>query len=187
MNYMSPLPLNRRLPKIEECLNTLHMIWADAVNADSEGWRAQIEDALDARRSRISASDYALRLLPQRGFAYPDGQANGPEFCRYARIDPDVWNSFLNHTHAPSPATLMKIVIGLRMSELEACEFLALAGAGFSTEDPVHRILLACIGRGFYDPDLVYDIIEFYRPIYEKEKGVRYHNIYEERKWKQTT
>lgn len=186
MNQLSSPLLSKCLLNIEECLNTFRRIWPDAVDAGGEDWQTRIESALDARRTRISASDYVLRLLPQRGFTYPDGQANGPEFYRYAHINPDVWNSFLNHTHAPSTATLMKIVIGLRMSEVEACEFLALAGSGFSAVDPVHRILLACIDCGYYNPELVYDIIEYYRPIYENKKGVRYHNIYEERKWRQT-
>lgn len=163
---------------IEERLNSYACQFADTVNENHTGdWQNRIDEALTKRRSDGLASDYVLKLLPQRGFAYPDGQPNCSKFYKHARISPDVWSTFLSHRHKSSYPTLFKIVIGLRMNEAEAREFLALSGSGFSNTDLVHKIILACIDCGYYDPDLVYEILEFYRPPQDKG-GDRYHNIY---------
>lgn len=173
------LPLSVCIAHIEEWLNTHTFRDSEGIYSyRPEEWQDNMNEALEKHRKDPTAADYVLKLLPQRGFAYPDGQPYCSKFYKYARIAPDVWSSFLGNKHQSSPQTLLKIALALHMSDIETLEFLSLAGSGFDRKNPVHTIVRACIECGYYEPDLVYSIIEFYRPSYEKN-GKSYRNIYD--------
>ena len=170
-----------RLTRVEERLNA----WArggaavGVAKLDAERQRT-LEETMRRRAQQGTASDYVLRMLPERGFALPDGQPDCVRFYHYACINPDVWSTFLSGTHAPSTVTLMKLVVALGLDEPQAREFLALSGAGFNLKDPCHRVLLACIECGYRDPESVCEILEFYEGVYAR-KGKPFKNIYRER------
>ena len=169
------------LARVEERLNA----WAQpergacAAKMDVERQRL-LEETMRRRAQQGTASDYVLRMLPERGFALSDGQPDCVRFYHYACINPDVWSTFLSGAHTPSTVTLMKLVVALGLDEHQAREFLALSGAGFNLKDPCHRVLLACIECGYRDPESVCEILEFYEGVYAR-KGKPFKNIYRER------
>ena len=135
--------------------------------------RRQLKNAIDARKHAPSCVDYINRLLREKGYVFDDGQLDCVRFYKHARISPDVWSTFSSGKHAPSKDTMMKIILALHLDENSAIEALMMAGFCFSQSDPTDKYIQACIDCGFYDPETVYEILEFYA---EQEKGVR--NIY---------
>ena len=139
--------------------------------------QGRLDAALKRRRHAASAADYVLSLLPERGFSLEDGQPDCVRFYKQALIAPDVWSTFLSHTHAPSKTTLFRIVFALKMDEAEAQKLLSLAGSGFASTDLTDQLVLACIDCGFYDSATIYDIFEFYRAA-NAPRGKPIRNIY---------
>ena len=143
----------------------------------SRGTINNLDAYLDDMDKGRTQPDFVNEMLPKKGFVRPDGQLNSVKFYTHARISPDVWSTFSSRKHKPREDTMLKIVIGLSMSKAEAEEFLALGGVAFNESDNTHKIILACIHNHIYDPDEVYDILEYYK---EHLSGVR--NIYAEKK-----
>lgn len=121
-----------------------------------------IDEYLNGMEKSRTQPEYVIEKLPERGFAHQDGQPNYVKFYTHARIAPDVWSTFISGKHKASEDTTLKIVIGLRLSESEADEFLALGGVAFNFSDDTHKIILACINNNIYDPDEVYEVLEYY-------------------------
>ena len=169
------------LVRVEERRNALTQsgLAGAAEKMDAELQR-MLEETMKRRIQSGTASDYVLRMLPERGFTLPDGQPDCVRFYHYACINPDVWSTFLSGTHAPSSATLMKLVVALALDEEQARQFLALSGAGFNMKDPCHCVLLACIECGYRDPESVCEILEYYEDVYAR-KSKPFKNIYRER------
>ena len=142
--------------------------------------RLCFERELAQIQGEMNAADFVLNLLPKRGFARKDGKPSVSRFYKYAQISRDVWSTFVLNTHTPSKPTLFKIIIGLNMTEQEAREFLALAGSGFDLQEMTDRLILACLNSGITDPDVVSDILEWYKENYAKKHIVVY-NIYWDR------
>ena len=143
----------------------------------SAGAQRRLDEAFRRRRHAASAADYVLSLLPERGFALDDGQPDCVRFYKQAWIAPDVWSTFLSHTHAPSKTTLFRIVFALKLDEAEAQKLLSLAGSGFSSTNLTDQLVLACIDCGIYDPAVVYDVFDFYRTA-NAAQGKEIRNIY---------
>lgn len=168
--------LARLIPQIEERLNH-HALITKKFSDISADLQERINDALEHQPMDISAADYALKLLPERGFAHKNGNPYHAHFYEHADISADVWDYFRKSPDKSSEDTLLKIVIGLRMNEMEAREFLALAGKGFAANNPIHQLILALIDIGCYKPMLVCEVLDFY--IKDDPKKYRgYHNIY---------
>ncbi len=145
--------------------------------------KKRIEEALEKRNKDETAVNYVFnKLREKQEFLHDDGQVDCAKFYKHARISPDVWSTFISDLHNIREDTQMKIIIGLALTEEEAVEFLSLVGTSFSTNNPLHRVILACIDCEFYDPDLVYDILEYYIEIYyKKNEGKKckpFRNIY---------
>jgi len=146
-----------RIYRVEEALNR-----RACANGEETQKRTDIDAAIQIRISGPTAADYVLNKLYERGFRLKNGEADWVRFYKHARIEPDVWSTFCSGTHAPSKETLLKIIIGLRLNETEAREFLALAGSGFRSDDRRDRVILACMDCGYYDAEDVYMILEEY-------------------------
>lgn len=99
-------------------------------------------------------------------------QLNFVKFYTYARISPDVWHTFITKKHKASEDTMFKIIFALKLTEDEAEIFLGLGGIAFNPSNDTHKYILACINTKIYDPDEVYEVLEFYKV----------HNIYAEKK-----
>ncbi len=143
-----------------------------AVAKFSDAERKSIDEYLAGVKALPTQQDYVNDKLPVRGFVYKDGQPNYPKFYNYARINPDVWHTFITKKNKPSEDTMFKIIIALQLDEDDAEFFLNLGGASFGYSNKMHRYILACINTKIYDPDEVYEVLEFYKV----------HNIYAEKK-----
>ena len=163
--------------KIEESLNRRTVVMQKGYSFNDE-IKNRLDRVLDKESNqKETASAFAIRLLPERGFSHQNGKPNYEKFYNYAWINPDVWNDFSKNRRKSSEDTLLKIVMALKMTESEARTFLSLAGLSFAPSNPIHELLLICIQLRYYDPSLVCEILDFYisaKP--EKFKG--YHNIY---------
>lgn len=162
--------------QVEEALNRKNR--SDlSVSVKTLEKRIEIDDAIRRRGRKQSAVDYVLQMLPERGFRLANGDADWVRFYKYARIEADVWSTFSSGAHQPSKETLLKIIIGLRLNEEEACELLSLAGNGFRGDDKRDNVILACMECGYYKVEDVYEILEEYGGVVVNGKRL-FPNIY---------
>ena len=162
--------------QIEETLNRRNLLRLPYYVETLEK-RTEIDDAIRRHGQRQSAVDYVFRLLPEHGFRLTNGEADWVRFYKYARIEADVWSTFSSGAHQPSKETLLKIIIGLRLNEEEACELLSLAGNGFRGDDKRDNVILACMECGYYEVEDVYEILEEYGGVIVNGKRL-FQNIY---------
>lgn len=134
--------------------------------------KKKIDDYLNDIKKPQTQPDYVWEMMSRRGFVHEDGQLNSVKFYTYARINPDVWHTFITKKHKASEDTMFKIIFALKLTEDEAVEFLGLGGIAFNQSDDTHKYILACINTNIYDPDEVYEVLEFYkvRNIYAEKK-----------------
>lgn len=166
--------LNNQLLQVEECINRG---MATLCLEKKEISLTMIEEAIKQRNNDIKPMQFLEKRFIKQGFMKKSGVIDYPKFYRYARINPDVWSTFSNGSHAPSKETLLKIIIALKMIESEAKEFLSLCGSGFAAEDYRDTVILACIDCEYYEIEDVYEILEFYGGEMIRKKR-RFHNIY---------
>lgn len=133
--------------------------------------KRKIDEYLNDIKSPETQPDYVCKRMPEKGFVYNDGQLNFVKFYTYARINPDVWHTFITQKHKASEDTMFKIIFALQLSEKEADDFLSLGGAAFNKSNVTHKYVLACINTKIYDPDEIYEVLDFYKV----------HNIYAEK------
>lgn len=134
--------------------------------------KKKIDDYLNEIKKPQTQPDFVCDIMPCKGFVYEDGQLNFVKFYTYARINPDVWHTFITKKHKASEDTMFKIIFALKLTEDEAESFLGLGGIAFNLSNDTHKYILACINTKIYDPDEVYEVLEFYKV----------HNIYAEKK-----
>jgi len=143
-----------------------------AISKFDNNQKKKIDDYLSEIKKPQTQPDYVCEMMPCKGFVYEDGQLNFVKFYTYARINPDVWHTFITKKHKASEDTMFKIIFALKLTEDEAEVFLGLGGIAFNQSNDTHKYLLACINTNIYDPDEVYEVLEFYKV----------HNIYAEKK-----
>lgn len=172
--------------KTEEYINSSRLRPADALNDCPEpyqesdavifefnsGQKKKIDDYLEQIERPKTQPDFVCEKMSEKGFVYQDGQLNFVKFYTYARINPDVWHTFITQKHKASEDTMFKIIFALRLSEEEAEEFLGLGGLTFNRSNEMHKYILACMNTNIYDADEVYEVLNFYKV----------HNIYAEKK-----
>ena len=134
--------------------------------------KKKIDEYLNEFKTAKTQPEYVCEKMPGKGFVYDDGQLNFVKFYNHARINPDVWHTFITQKHKPSEDTMFKIVFALQLDEEDADYFLSLGGCAFEQSNPLHKYVLACINTKIYDPDEVYEVLDFYKV----------HNIYTEKK-----
>ena len=134
--------------------------------------KKKIDEYLNEIKKPQTQPDFVCDIMPCKGFVYEDGQLNFVKFYTYARISPDVWHTFITKKHKASEDTMFKIIFALKLTEDEAEIFLGLGGIAFNPSNDTHKYILACINTKIYDPDEVYEVLEFYKV----------HNIYAEKK-----
>lgn len=134
--------------------------------------KKKIDEYLNGFQKLLTQPDFVCERMPCRGFVYDDGQLNFVKFYTYARINPDVWHTFVTQKHKASEDTMFKIIFALQLTEEEAEYFLGLGGVTFNQANPTHKYILACINTQIFDPDEVYEVLDFYKV----------HNIYAEKK-----
>lgn len=134
--------------------------------------KKKIDEYLNEIKKPQTQPDFVCDIMPSKGFVYEDGQLNFVKFYTYARISPDVWHTFITKKHKASEDTMFKIIFALKLTEDEAEIFLGLGGIAFNPSNDTHKYILACINTKIYDPDEVYEVLEFYKV----------HNIYAEKK-----
>ena len=171
--------------QIEEILNRKNRSGLP-VSVEALEKRTEIDDAIRRRGRKQSAVDYVFHMLPERGFRLANGEADWVRFYKYARIEADVWSTFSSGAHRPSKETLLKIIVGLRLSEDEACELLSLEGNGFRSDDKRDNVLLACMECGYYEIEDVYEILEEYGGVVVNGKRL-FQNIYRGSRAKENT
>jgi hypothetical protein len=142
----------------------------------AEGY-TNLQNAIDSRINSRRAIDFVEERLIKTGYVKKNGMPDFARFYKYACINSDVWSTFSTGSHVPSKETLLKIIIGLRLNEVEAKEFLMLAGSGFNHSDYRDIVILACIDCGYYEIEDVYDILEKYGSMMVCGKR-RFTNIY---------
>lgn len=163
----------KRLLNIEEKINMRSRMMYFKVNL----YNLELENAISNRENGKKAIEYVVEKLIQMGYTKKNGKPDFGRFYKYACINPDVWSTFSSGSHAPSKETLLKIIIGLRLNEIEAREFLMLAGSGFNLNDYRDVVILACMDCGYYEIEDVYDILERYGSMTMNGKR-RFANIY---------
>jgi hypothetical protein len=141
-----------------------------------EGY-AELQNAIDNRINSRKTIDFVEDKLIKTGYIKKNGKPDFAKFYKYACINPDVWSTFSSGTHVPSKETLLKIIIGLRLDETEAKEFLMLAGSSFNPSDYRDVVILACMDCDYYEIEDVYDILEKYGSMMICGKR-RFANIY---------
>lgn len=134
--------------------------------------KKKIDEYLNDFKDLQTQPGFVCERMLRKGFVYEDGQLNFVKFYTYARINPDVWHTFITKKHRASEDTMFKIIFALQLSEEEAEKFLNLGGITFNQSNDTHKYILACINTKIYDPDEVYEVLEFYKV----------HNIYAEKK-----
>ena len=134
----------------------------------SDEQKNSIDEYLNGVSKTQTQPDYVCEKMLLKGFVYEDGQLNFVSFYTRARINPDVWHTFISQKHKASEDTMFKIILALQLNEKEAVEFLNLGGFSFNRSNDTHRYILACINTNIYDPDEVYEVLNFYKV----------HNIY---------
>ena len=145
---------------------------ATVISKLNDHQKKKIDAYLNDFKSPQTQPDFVCERMPHRGFVYEDGQLNFVKFYTYARINPDVWHTFITQKHKASEDTMFKIIFALQLNEAEAEDFLSLGGITFNQSNATHKYILACINTKIYDPDEVYEVLDFYKV----------HNIYAEKK-----
>lgn len=172
--------------KIEEFMNSTQRYSEDSqivliekrkkpdtvISKFDDNQKKKIDDYLNDIKKPQTQPDYVCEMMPRKGFVYEDGQINFVKFYTFARINPDVWHTFITKKHKASEDTMFKIIFALKLTEDEAEDFLGLGGIAFNQSNDTHKYILACINTNIYDPDEVYEVLEFYKV----------HNIYAEKK-----
>lgn len=163
----------KTLLKVEERINIRHR----SANFKISERYGELQDAIDNRINSRKAIDFVEDKLIKTGWVKKNGRPDFARFYKYACINPDVWSTFSSGSHVPSKETLLKIIIGLRLDEAEAKEFLMLAGSSFNPGDYRDVVILACMDCGYYEIEDVYDILEKYGSMIVCGKR-RFANIY---------
>ena len=78
----------------------------------------------------------------------------------------------------PKKETLLKIVIGLRLNPREADQLMEKASNRMNYNDLRDRVIMACMYRNIYDPEDVYEVLEYFAAGDKKKR--RFKNIYGE-------
>ena len=143
-----------------------------AVSKFDDDQKKKIDAYLHEIKKPQTQPDFVCDIMPRKVFVYEDGQLNFVKFYTYARINPDVWHTFITKKHKASEDTMFKIILALKLTEDEAECFLGLGGIAFNPSNDTHKYILACINTKIYDPNEVYEVLEFYKV----------HNIYAEKK-----
>lgn len=125
-----------------------------------------IQDAFDSRASVENLIQYLNRILPEKGFRFKDGSADYVAFYKFAYITPNIWHTMISGKNKPSPTTLRRIVIALKLDEKEARTMMALCGQNFDPNSESDRLLLACIECGYRTAEEVEEIFEHYAKMY---------------------
>jgi DNA-binding Xre family transcriptional regulator len=89
------------------------------------------------------------RYLHRRGYD-PDDPADISRFCQDCHISHGEWLSYLDsRNRIPSKTTLLKMILGLRMSAEDAVTFLSLTGNMFCTDCESDMLLWALISENY--------------------------------------
>lgn len=144
-----------------------------------------IRKAFDSRANNVeNLIEYLNRILPEKGFRFEDGSADYVAFYKFANITPNVWHTMISGKNKPSPATLRRMIIALKLDEVEARKMMALCGQNFDPNSESDRLLLACIECGYRTAEEVEEIFEHYAEIYPNGHE-RFKSPYFERERKQ--
>ena len=101
------------------------------------------------------------------------------DFCSRSFISQNAWEPFRKKWEEglTSQGTLLKLVIGFRLSRRAGEDFLALVGSGFVMRRDL--VVLACMLCGIYDVYTLHDVLDFFAEGYGGERlyGNLYQNI----------
>ena len=106
----------------------------------------KMKEMMNQMRSERKDIDFVNDHLRKRKYVRDDGSIHYSRFQNEAMITQSVWSRYETGAQARADHdTLLKIVLGLRLTQDEAYEYLAMAGSGFAMTDMVDRIVLSYI------------------------------------------
>lgn len=105
--------------------------------------------------------DFVNMRLQERGYVRKNGTINYTLFQNEADITQSVWSRYQTSVqNRTDHDTLLKIILGLRLSEKDARHYLSIAGSGFAVAtDMVDRIVLSYIMLDYLGDTNTVDIV----------------------------
>lgn len=121
--------------------------------------------------------------LLKKGYGKENGSIDYASFYKHARITKTTWSNLRVWSadatgNMPKKETLLKIVIGLRLNPREADQLMEKASNRMNYNDLRDRVIMACMYRNIYDPEDVYEVLEYFAAGDKKKR--RFKNIYGE-------
>lgn len=119
--------------------------------------------------------------LLKKGYGKSNGSIDYASFYKYARITKTTWSNLRIWSadatgNVPKKETLLKIVIGLHLKPQEADQLMKKASNGLNYNDLRDRVIMACMYKNIYEPEDVYEILEYFATADGKMR--RFKNIY---------
>ena len=100
------------------------------------------------------------RHLRQRGYVRENGSINYTRFQDDAVITQSVWSRYASGKQPRTDHdTLLKIVLGLRLTRAEADDYMAMTGSGFTMTDMVDKVILCYIMADYLGDEDTVDIV----------------------------
>lgn len=175
----------QKLYYMEETLNLLAKRNAEKIfkkNQESDDKYQKISQMVADFEPEKSFFQVLEEWLFEKRFVKKSGKLDYAGFYEYARISKTTWSHLRiwseDHTgNQPSKETLLKIVIGLKLTPEEANELMTKASNSLNYYDFRDRVIMACMHKNIYAPEDIYEILEYFSKT-ENGTGRRFQNIY---------
>ncbi len=157
---MSKILLDKALLyEIEEKLNSRnHSSFSKIINvfdsSEEDEFLSFISETLN--KKNVTFYDLLIKHIDACGFD------SDPHFYKTARIEKNTFSNFKKKAYKPKKETVYKCIMALQLNFKDAKELMEKAGHAITTIDNTDIILSACIKRGVYDAESIYEILEFF-------------------------